>query len=263
VPLHVDVQARGRGPRVVLVHGFTQTGRSWAGLVPRLAERHEVVCVDAPGHGRSAAEDVDLVRGAVLLADAGGEGAYVGYSMGGRLTLHLALARPDLVRRVVLVGATAGIDGDAERAQRRAADEALAHDLERDGLDAFLERWLANPLFATLPRGAAGVEDRRENTVAGLASSLRLAGTGAQAPLWDRLHEARMPALLVAGERDAKFRALAERLALGWGGSARVAVISDAGHACHLERPEEFADAVVAFLDEDQRTASPAASSSP
>ena len=183
--------------------------------------------------------------------------------MGGRLTLHLALQRPDLVERVVLVGATGGLDTEEGRAARRAADEALAADLERDGLDVFLERWLANPLFATLPKDAAAVEDRKENTVEGLADSLRRTGTGTQRPLWDELGALTMPALLVAGERDEKFTALAHRLASAWGGPARVVLVAGAGHACHLERPDAFLDAVEPFLDEGQRTESPAASSSP
>jgi 2-succinyl-6-hydroxy-2,4-cyclohexadiene-1-carboxylate synthase len=263
VPLHADEHGDPADPKVVLVHGFTQTRRSWQPLLPRLTRRRHVVAVDAPAHGRSASHRTDLVDGAVLLGEAGGRATYVGYSMGGRLTLHLALRRPDLVERVVLVGATGGLDTEDERAARRRADDALATDLERDGLDAFLERWLGNPLFATLPNDAAAVEDRKENTVDGLADSLRRTGTGTQRPLWDELPTLAMPALLVAGERDEKFTTLAHRLAAGWGGPARVVLIERAGHACHLERPDAFLDAVEPFLDEGQRTDSPAASSSP
>ncbi len=266
MPLHADLHGEPGKPRVVLVHGFTQTRRSWDHVLPGLVEHHQVVAVDAPGHGRSAGHrDADLVRGADLIGDIGGEAAYVGYSMGGRLTLHLALHRPELVRRVVLVGATAGLDTDEDRRDRLAADEALAADLERDGLDAFLTRWLANPLFATLPHEAANIEDRRENTVEGLAASLRNTGTGTQAPLWGRLAEATMPALFVAGERDEKFTALAHRLSSHWGGDARVVVLPDAGHACHLEQPDAFLAVVLPFLGDDggQRTASAAARSNP
>lgn len=263
MPLHADEHGDPANPRVVLVHGFTQTRRSWQPLLPRLAARHHVVAVDAPAHGRSASHRTDLVEGAALLGETGGRAAYVGYSMGGRLTLHLALQRPELVERVVLVGATAGLDTDDERTARRQADEALARDLERDGLDAFLERWLANPLFATLPTDAAALEDRKENTVEGLADSLRRTGAGTQRPSWDDLAALPMPALLVAGARDEKFTALAHRLAEAWGGPARVALIDDAGHACHLERPDAFLDVVEPFLDEGQRTSSPAASNNP
>ncbi|HUP84325.1 MAG TPA: alpha/beta fold hydrolase [Acidimicrobiales bacterium] len=263
MPLHADAHGDPAASKVVLVHGFTQTRRSWAPLVPRLARHHRVLAVDAPAHGRSADHRTDLAEGANLLGETGGCAAYIGYSMGGRLALHLALQRPELVERVVLVGATGGLDTEEERSQRRAADEVLAIELERDGLDAFLERWLANPLFATLPKDPAALEDRRENTVEGLADSLRRTGTGTQEPLWGHLPQLSMPALLVVGERDEKFTVLANRLADGWGGPARVAVIADAGHACHVEQPEAFLDLVMPFLDEGQRTASPAANSNP
>ncbi len=267
-PLHAEIHGSGGAARrVVLVHGFTQTRRSWTPLVARfVADGREAVAVDAPAHGRSADRQVDLVEGARLLGETGGEAVYVGYSMGGRLTLHLALASPHLVRGVVLVGATAGLETEVERATRRRGDDALAADLERVGLDIFLERWLANPLFATLPVDEAALAERKENTVAGLAASLRLMGTGTQQSLWDRLPDIEIPALFVAGERDEKFTALAHRMAATWGGSARVEVVADAGHACHLEQPEAFCDLVLPFLDAHdgaQRTESPAANNNP
>ncbi len=249
-------------PRVALVHGFTQTGRSWGPIAARLAAAgHEVVCPDLPGHGEASDVRADLPGGADRLAAACGPCTYVGYSMGGRHCLHLALARPGLVQRLVLVGATAGIDDPAERAARRAADEALALTLdhppvergspgERQRLDAFLGSWLARPLFATLPLDRAGIEDRRRNTVDGLAASLRLAGTGTQEPLWDRLASLSMPVLIMAGALDAKFSALAHRMAAGVGPNARVEVLPGAGHAAHLEQPDAFAQAVLRFLEE-------------
>ena len=235
----------GFGPRIVFVHGFTQTGRSWAPITDRLAARFEVVTVDAPGHGRSARVEAGLDAGAELLAAAGGAATYVGYSMGGRLCLHLALAHGELVERLVLVSATAGIEEDGERAVRRAADDALATTIERDGVDAFLDGWVAQPMFATLddPR----LDDRRRNDAQGLASSLRLAGTGTQQPLWDRLPALTMPVLVAAGALDAKFAALAERIA-GLIPSATLAIVDGAGHTVHLERTEEFIDVLEAWL---------------
>ena len=119
--LHAERSGAG-APRLVLVHGFTQTGRSWSTIAADLARDHEVVLVDAPGHGGSGAVDADLPAGAALLGQAGGRGVYVGYSMGGRLALHLALAEPALVDGLVLLGATAGIDdpdGAGQPAGRR------------------------------------------------------------------------------------------------------------------------------------------------
>ena len=236
--LHVERSGAGPG-RIVLVHGFTQTGRSWATIARDLSVDHEVVVVDAPGHGGSAAVHADLAQGARLLVEAGGRAVYVGYSMGGRLALHAALAAPAAVRALVLVGATAGIDDPVERAARRAADDELAASIERDGVAAFLERWLAGPLFARLPPEAAGREDRLTNTAEGLASSLRQAGTGAQEPLWARLGDLPMPALVLAGEQDAKFGGLGRRLAAALP-NATFATVPGAGHAAHLEQPSAF-----------------------
>jgi 2-succinyl-6-hydroxy-2,4-cyclohexadiene-1-carboxylate synthase len=236
--------------RVVLVHGFTQTRRSWDRVAPALAARHEVVALDLPGHGELGDAALDLWQGARLLAQRGGAAAYAGYSMGGRLCLHLALAHPDLVEALVLLGATAGIEDGEARARRRLEDERRSEQLERDGVEAFVDEWLAQPMFASLSRDAAGVDDRRRNSVAGLAASLRLAGTGAQEPLWHRLGELEMPVLLVTGERDERFRALARRMAKAIGANARLAVVPGAGHAAHLERPDTFAELVAGFLDE-------------
>jgi 2-succinyl-6-hydroxy-2,4-cyclohexadiene-1-carboxylate synthase len=249
VHLHTERLGAGR-PRLVLVHGFTQTGRSWSAIAGDLARDHEVVLVDAPGHGGSSQACGDLPAGAHALAEAGGDAVYVGYSMGGRLCLQLALDEPDRVLGLVLLGATAGIVDDSERAARRAADEALAADLERDGLEVFLERWLALPLFAGLSPDAAGVDDRRRNTVAGLAASLRLGGTGSQADLWGCLGRLDAPVLVLAGERDAKFTGIGRELAATIGGNARFEAIADAGHAAHLERPASFLEALRRWLTE-------------
>lgn len=238
-------------PRLTLVHGFTQTGRSWAPVVPALAAHFDVATPDLPGHGSLAHRPAGVDEAARSVGEAGGRGAYVGYSMGGRVALHLALSRPDLVERLVLVSTSAGIEDDEERAARRAADEELAAALEAGGLDAFLERWLAQPLFAGLTGEAAGVEARRENTAQGLAGALRLLGAGVQEPLWRRLHELRMPVLVVAGDQDDAYCHLAVQLG-GWiGEAASLALVPGAGHACHLERPEAFAALVLAFLEED------------
>ncbi len=227
----------GRGPRLVLAHGFTQNLGCWGAIADDLATDHEVVRVDLPGHGRSGQVEADLPATAGLLGDVGGPATYLGYSLGGRVALHLALSRPQLVRGLVLIGATAGIDDPAERAARRRADEALADEVERTGVDPFLERWLAGPLFATLPPEAAFVDARRQSPATGLAASLRRAGTGTQEPLWDRLAALTMPVLVLAGALDDRFCALGRRLAEAIGATATFAAVPGAGHAAHLEQP--------------------------
>lgn len=242
--------------RVVLAHGFTQTARSWQRFERLLAERVpgvETVAVDLPGHGDADADPtLDLAGSAAHLVDTGGPAVYVGYSMGGRVALHAALAAPDRVRALVLIGATAGIDDPDERSARRAADERLADRIEQIGVEAFLHEWLRNPLFAGLSADAADVDDRLRNTARNLAASLRATGTGTQAPLWGRLQEIVVPVLVLAGENDAKFRQLGARLAGGIP-LATLAIVPDAGHTVHLEQPAATADIVADWLGDMRR----------
>jgi 2-succinyl-6-hydroxy-2,4-cyclohexadiene-1-carboxylate synthase len=244
----LHAERRGSGPKLVLVHGFTQTRRCWGPEADALADDHEVVLVDAPGHGRSAEISVDLRTGGRLIADQGGEATYLGYSMGARLCLHVALTDPELVRGLVLLGATAGIEDPEERERRHEQDLATAARIERDGLPTFLDDWLAQPLFAGLPPERTFRRERLENTVEGLQSSLEQAGTGSQDPSWHELHRLDMPVLVLAGADDTKFAALAQRIAGEIGPNATLALIEDAGHAAHLEQPERFLAVVQPWL---------------
>lgn len=234
----------------VFAHGFTQTGRSWDLVSDRFCGRcpaWTTTAVDLPGHGDAGDFGGDLWAAADLLVRQGGTGSYVGYSMGGRVALHAALAHPDAVERLVLIGATAGIDDDAERAARRSADEALADRILEIGVPNFVDEWLDNDLFAGLSRDAAQREDRLRNSAEGLASSLRDAGTGTQEPLWARLGEIAAPTLVLVGAHDAKFTALGHRLVDGLRDGHLVS-IPGAGHSVHLERPDATVDALVEFL---------------
>jgi 2-succinyl-6-hydroxy-2,4-cyclohexadiene-1-carboxylate synthase len=199
-----------------------------------------MVTLDAPGHGATDPrhDNDDLWACGRRALELGGSGAYVGYSMGGRTALHAALLDDaSKIGALVIIGATGGLDTEAERKQRRAADEQLARDLERDGLEAFLDRWLAQPLFAGIAAEDAARAERLTNRVGGLAASLRRCGTGAQEPLWERLHTIDIPVLVIAGERDAKFTALGQRLVDCIGSNAELALIPSAGHAAHTEQP--------------------------
>jgi 2-succinyl-6-hydroxy-2,4-cyclohexadiene-1-carboxylate synthase len=168
-----------------------------------------------------------------------------GYSMGGRIALHVALAAPRRVARLVLIGATAGLEDDAERAARRARDEALAARIEQGTIEEFARTWRAQPLFADDPAWVAELAqaDYLRNEPAALAAVLRGLGTGVMTPAWDRLGELTMPVTLIVGERDAKYRDLAERMAAKLPG-ARVAVVPEAGHAVHLEAPEAVVELI-------------------
>jgi 2-succinyl-6-hydroxy-2,4-cyclohexadiene-1-carboxylate synthase len=246
----LHAEREGEGPRIVLVHGFTQTRRCWGPVAEDLATDHEVVRVDAPGHGRSAEILAGLRGGGRLIADQGGEATYLGYSMGGRYLLHLALANPELVRGLVLLGATAGIDDAAERAARADADRRTAERVRELGVLDFLQQWVAQPMFAGVPAERQYLMERMENTVDGLESSLLQAGTGSQDPSWDRLHRLEMPVLVLAGEDDEKYATLGRRMQEAIGDNARFATVPGAGHAAHLEQPEAFLELLRPWLAE-------------
>jgi 2-succinyl-6-hydroxy-2,4-cyclohexadiene-1-carboxylate synthase len=242
--------------RIILAHGFTQTAASWetfAGVLATRLPTAAVVAVDLPGHGSASGLRADLWESADHLVGQGGRGTYIGYSMGGRVALHAALKHPELVERLILVGATAGIDDDAERLARRTADGELATHIETVGVEAFIDEWLANPLFAGLTPATDQRADRLRNTAAGLASSLRSTGTGTQEPLWERLTTLHVPTLVLAGADDAKFSEIGRRLRDTIPG-ARFEQIDGAGHSVHLERPAATADVIADWLTQEPRS---------
>jgi 2-succinyl-6-hydroxy-2,4-cyclohexadiene-1-carboxylate synthase len=246
VVLHSERE--GSGPPIALLHGFGQTGRCWGPLAAALARDHEVVRLDAPGHAGSGDVAADLPTTGRLAAATVGPAVYLGYSMGARMALHVATEAPEAVRALVLLGGTPGIEDDAERASRHAADRALADRIRTEGVPAFVDHWLALPMFAGLPPEGRFVEERRRNTAEGLATSLELAGTGAQAPLWDALPAIDVPVLVVAGADDERYAAIAERTAAAIGSNATAAVVAGAGHSAHLEQPARFVDLVRPWL---------------
>jgi 2-succinyl-6-hydroxy-2,4-cyclohexadiene-1-carboxylate synthase len=170
----------------------------------------------------------------------------VGYSQGGRIALHVALALPHRVTRLVLIGASPGLADDAEREQRRLADERLAERIESLSIDEFARHWAQTPLLSDIPPDVAEAAhaDRLHSTPQGLAAALRGLGTGALPGLWRRLPELHMPVTLLAGERDDKFIALATEMA-GCIPRATVTIVPGAGHAVHLERPDAVAHALL------------------
>ncbi|MFW2333625.1 alpha/beta fold hydrolase [Ilumatobacter sp.] len=237
--------------RLVFLHGFTQTHHHWHRVALALGDRSgratTLAFVDLPGHGLSTHDRTGIAPAAIAAAGLGGAGTYIGYSMGGRVALLAALARPDLVERLVLIGATAGIDDEHDRATRRASDDDRATRVEHVGVGRFLDEWLAAEMFADLPADHDGLAHRQRNTAAGLAHSLRTGGTGRQPSVWGRLHEIEVPALVLAGANDTKFVDLGERLAEGLP-HADFVTIADAGHAAHVESPRATVDVIAGWL---------------
>jgi len=230
-------------PTLVLLHGFTQTRQSWRRVIAELGGRRRALAPDLPGHGNAAARPASFAACTGYVRALGGERfALAGYSMGGRIALHAALALGDRLDRLVLIGASPGIADPAERAARRAADDALADRIEAIGVEAFAREWAELPLWEGQPERvrAAAFADRLRNTPSGLAAALRGLGTGVMEPLWDALPSLGVPVTLAVGERDERFRAIAERMAARLP-RAEIVVVSGAGHAAQLEQPAAVA----------------------
>jgi 2-succinyl-6-hydroxy-2,4-cyclohexadiene-1-carboxylate synthase len=250
----------GSLPPVVCLHGFTLHG----GMFERLAGLlgHAVLAPDLPGHGHTRVSPVDLdaTIGALATAiEAQGLGglAVVGYSQGGRVALHLAARRPDLVSRLVLVSTSTGLT-ESEMQARRRADEAQAERIERDGVTAFLDGWLRHPLVGTghLDRQTAEADRhiREENSASGLAAALRGLGQGAvPAVVRERLE---MPVLWVTGERDERYTAMAATT-----GDPHE-IVPNAGHNVVLEAPERLAIVLAEVLGYPAPATDPASPSS-
>lgn len=257
--LHVDIS--GGGPPVVLLHGFTGAADGWGEFRDLLDEQFTTYAIDIIGHGRSDKPyGVERYRMATAVEDlvsvselAGARhAAWVGYSMGGRTALHVAVAQAGKIRCLALVGGSPGLATEAERDARVTSDEALADRIERGGVEAFVDHWESIPLFETQRRLAPDVRSRIRagrlaNEARGLANSLRGMGTGAQPPLFDALGDLAIPSLFLAGEEDPKFAAIGQDMAAA-AANASFATVPGAGHAAQLENPSAVAAKVIPFL---------------
>ena len=226
--------------RAVLIPGFSQMAAMWDGVVADLPPAIDTTALDVP-------DDLDFHATAEAIGAAGGRGAYIGYSMGGRLALSLAVTRPDLVTRLVLVSAAPGIRDAAERDARATADAALATEVRRDGVDSFLPRWLAQPMFATLPPEHTQARLRRAgNSATRLAHQLTALGQGTMPSYWDALKTLAMPVLIVTGTLDAKYESIGVAMATGIPDVRHVRI--EGGHALPLEQPTHLAAHLATFL---------------
>jgi 2-succinyl-6-hydroxy-2,4-cyclohexadiene-1-carboxylate synthase len=271
----LNYEVIGEGSPVTLLHGFTQSGRSWREVISMMPAGRRWVVPDLRGHGATRVRPgapytmeactEDLVR----LWDSLGiaRSHLVGYSMGGRLALNVAATKPERILSLLTIGAHAGLDEEAREGRRR-GDEALAQRIETDGLEAFVNYWSGLPMFESLERrGPSFVAQvraaRMENHVAGLAESLRGMGAGAMRPVWNELGRVKVPCTFVAGQLDHGYAASARRLAESVP-DGRVVIVQRAGHTVHQERPEAFSRLLLAHLEaaSERSEASPSSSTS-
>ncbi len=263
--VHIGVIQSGttaqHAPVLVLLHGFTGSAASWEPLLNDLARSDlRIIALDLLGHGQSEAPEdpqrysiehcqADIIGLLEKLGIKQGEAILLGYSMGGRIALYCAFSY--YFRALILESASPGLATVAERAQRRANDEALAELIEREGIEAFIAYWEQLPLFASqrnLPIECRNAQraQRLNNRAHGLANSLRGVGTAVQPSLYQCLPELTLPVLLITGELDSKFCTIGQRMAQQLP-QAQLQIVPDAGHTVHLEQPERFAALVQKF----------------
>ena len=271
--VRLNYEVIGEGSPVTLLHGFTQSGRSWREVISMMPDGWQWILPDLRGHGDTRVRPgAPHAMGAcmadlVMLWDHLGisRSHLVGYSMGGRLALHVAATRPERIRSLLTIGAHAGLEEDAREGRRR-GDEAMAQRIESEGLESFVSYWSSLPLFAGLERrGPSFVAqvraERMNNKAGGLAESLRGMGAGAMRPVWDELARVTCPCTFVAGQLDHGYVASARRLAASVH-NGRVVVVQRSGHTVHQERPDAFARLLLAHLEAASEKSEASSSSS-
>ena len=248
-----------RRSAVLFLHGFIGSSADWRGVMEALEDRFYCVAPDLPGHGSSVGlpSEAYTIEGTVRrILDVLGEleitrSVLIGYSMGGRLALYLALRHPTCCASLFLESASPGLESLEERRSRREADERRAKRLETEDFGRFLEDWYRQPLFAALARDEAllrrTIEARWRNNPAELAKSLRGMGTGSQPSLWGELPRLRVPALAVAGALDEKYARVAKRMEAA-SPVISSASITGAGHNVHAEALERYLETLRDFL---------------
>ena len=243
--------------RIVLIHGFTQNGGSFATIASELALRgpYEVICVDLPGHGGSSNLQTGLDETADLLMSFGVDSIWAAYSLGARHLLAMCLKHSGLSWNVILSGVNPGIEDEGERLRRYQADIAIANELnsiegDQERFREFLTGWMSMALFQ--PRGPINedLQNRLKNSPKALASSLAHSSIGKQDNLWPRVQELRGHLTLITGGADAKYLAIAARLASLLEKREQIAVrseiIDSLGHAAIFDNPQTLIEAVIA-----------------
>lgn len=256
--LHFNLSGPAGKPVIIFLHGFLGSSADWDFAVEHFQFDYQCLCVDLPGHGQTRLADpkhYSIPITARLLIDLLDQlqikkANLLGYSMGGRVALYLAVHYPSNFEKIILESASPGLEDVTERKKRQEQDEQLAHVLEKKNLKQFLREWYHRPLFKNLLEQADFekiFQRRLKNNPIELAKSLRYMGVGNQDSLWPRLPEIHLPVLLLAGEMDQKFCDIAQRMQKMNPGFT-LAIIEDSGHTIHFENEKRFLQKVSDFL---------------
>ena len=257
--IHYETHGDKKNPAVLFLHGFMGNGRSWNEIIETMQKNYYCITIDLPGHGQSLDADESHFKMPecakqiiqIIKTFKTDKVSLVGYSMGARLGLFLALNHPERFNKTVLESGSPGLKTEEERSARQKSDGLLALELEKAPLAEFVDKWYEQPLFKPLKKNKKRFQEllqkRLVNAPRGLAGSLRFMGLGAQPSLWKNLKELKCPMLLLVGELDAKFQEIAKQMS-NESNKIKIKSIKDAGHNVHFEKPAEYAQALKNFL---------------
>lgn len=252
---------KGEGEPVILLHGFTGDHTTWKSLQSSLQDSFLVIAIDIIGHGQTdSPSDLtqykmsEVANQIVQIMDRLeiGQAHLLGYSMGGRLALSVAMLYPERIKSLLLESSSPGLRTKEERKERIQKDELLAQKISKEGVKKFVQLWEKIPLFASQTRLPDQVQQqirtqRLRNNEIGLANSLKGMGTGKQPSWWDRLDELHVPTLLICGELDLKFCRIAKEMKKLLP-NPHLVQVKGVGHAIHVEEPSKFDTIVRNFL---------------
>ena len=259
IEFHYTESGNKNQPLVLMLHGFMGASHDFRGITPFIDNNLYCISLDLPGHGETIVDGPDdfygMEKTAECLIEFMNEKKInkvdlMAYSMGGRLGLFLAINYSEYFNKIIFESTSPGLKTELERSERIKQDEKLAKKIQDTDFEDFIEAWYRQPLFASLRRNDKKLDEMKKTRIEnreGYALSLLHMGTGMQPSLWGELDKIKNPTLLIAGELDVKFKAIAKEMAILIP-TANLNIIPDAGHNVHFEMPEIYADTVRDFL---------------
>ena len=249
---------------LIYLHGFGGTGALFDSFASRF--QRTVYAIDLLGHGSSSSplnperyaldkQLHDLGSIITALSHEAHSAHLLGYSMGGRLAMRLALQYPALFQSLTIESSSPGILSEEDREDRRKRDARLAESLLSD-MGSFFAAWNRLPLFASPTDAPAALRRRFEqaqlhNNPSGLANSLIGFGAGTLPPIHEELKDLRMPFTIITGSLDKAYTDMWHTL-IGQLPAARSVIIDGAGHRVHLDRPDAYIQHIQHFLHQTE-----------
>jgi 2-succinyl-6-hydroxy-2,4-cyclohexadiene-1-carboxylate synthase len=249
-------------PVILFIHGFMGKGEDWLDVINSMQHEYNCLIIDLPFHGKTTVQEglseltFERVGSALisLLEVLKVKKCHtVGYSLGGRIALYLALRYPDFFQKVVLESASPGLKNEKEIEERIKEDTQWAQILEKDKLQDFVRDWYKQSIFANLEKHQKFqdlIDARMKNDPALLAESLRILGTAQQPSLWEELSQLSMPVLLIVGELDTKFKNIAAEMVLK-NHNFHPKVIEACSHNIHFQNPLLYTNIIQNFVDKE------------